>query len=130
MNESHRMRAAARSALLIAFTIAAISQTHRVYPTRDPHTPGYVKAKELADGTLPPPNRDGNFILGPTHEPAPEMQVHDDVPHGTVTELTMTSAESKFYPGIAREPGTFGTPDPEHPERLVLEPVINFVPVF
>ena len=25
----------------------------------------------------------------------------------------MSSADSKIYPGIAREPGTFGTPDPE-----------------
>ncbi len=41
-------------------------------PTRDPHTPGYVTAKELPDGTLPPANADGNFILGPTHNAAPE----------------------------------------------------------
>ena len=33
-------------------------------PTRDPHTPGYVTAKELPDGTLPPANADGNFIIG------------------------------------------------------------------
>jgi iron(III)-enterobactin esterase len=42
-------------------------------PTRDPHTPGYVKAKDLPDGANPPANSDGNFILGPTHHPAPEM---------------------------------------------------------
>ncbi len=42
-------------------------------PTRDPHTPGYVTAKELPDGTNAPANADGNFILGPTHNPAPEM---------------------------------------------------------
>src|ERR1051325_10698295 len=52
-------------------------------PTRDPHTPGYVEAKELPDGTLPPANADGNFILGPTHNPAPETIVKDDVPHGS-----------------------------------------------
>ena len=45
-------------------------------PTRDPNTPGYVTAKELPDGTVPPPDVDGNFIVGPTHNPAPEMTVH------------------------------------------------------
>ena len=42
-------------------------------PTRDPHAPGYVKAKELPDGALPPANADGNFIIGPTHTAAPEI---------------------------------------------------------
>src|SRR5579871_5877954 len=42
-------------------------------PTRDPHTAGYVQAKELPDGENAPPDADGNFILGPTHKPAPEM---------------------------------------------------------
>ena len=40
-------------------------------PTRDPHTPGYVTARELPDGSNPPANADGNFIIGPTHNPAP-----------------------------------------------------------
>ena len=81
-------------------------------PTRDPNTPGYVKAKELPDGAVPPAKADGNFILGPTHNPAPEMTVQEGVPQGTVFEFTMNSTDSKIYPGIAREPGTFGTPDP------------------
>src|SRR5579863_5052190 len=101
MNGTH-IAIALPSAVLLTFAMTASGQQHRTYPARDPHTPGYVKAKELPDGQLPPPNKDGNFIIGPTHEPASELQVHDDVPHGTVTELTMTSAESKFYPGIAR----------------------------
>ena len=36
-------------------------------PTRDPNTPGYVTAKELPDGAIPPADADGNFIIGPTH---------------------------------------------------------------
>ncbi|MGA9985085.1 MAG: alpha/beta hydrolase-fold protein, partial [Acidobacteriaceae bacterium] len=107
-------------ALLAAFTLAAFAQQPRTYATRDPHTPGYVRATELPDATLPPANEDGNFILGPTHPPAPEMTANPAVPQGTVTEITMTSADSKFYPGIARDSGTFGTPDPNHPERLIL----------
>jgi enterochelin esterase-like enzyme len=77
-----------------------------------------VTAKELPDGVVPPANEDGNFILGPTHTPAPEMTPKEDVPKGTVYEFTMSSADSKIYPGIAREPNTFGTPDPAEPSRL------------
>jgi enterochelin esterase-like enzyme len=89
-------------------------------PTRDPNTPGYVTAKDLPDGTNPAANADGNFILGPTHSPAPEMAVKEGVPQGTVYEFTMASADSKFYPGIAREANTFGRPDPADPTRLIV----------
>ena len=95
-------------------------QTARpVPPTRDPHSPGYVDAKELPDGTVPPAGSDGNFIIGPTHTPAPEMTAQE-LTHGAVVEFTMNSDDSKYYPGIAREKGTFGTPDPNDPAKLVL----------
>jgi enterochelin esterase-like enzyme len=87
-------------------------------PTRDPHTAGYVNAKELPDGEVPSPTADGNFIIGPTHNPAPEMTVHEGVPQGQVFNLTMESKDSKIYPGIAREQGTFGTVDPNNPAKL------------
>jgi enterochelin esterase family protein len=89
-------------------------------PTRDPHTPGYVTAKELPDGAVPPANADGNFILGPTHNPAPEMIVQEGVPKGDVHTFTMESTDSKFYPGIAREAGTFARPDPADPTKLLV----------
>ena len=89
-------------------------------PTRDPATPGYVTARELPDGVLPPPDADGNFIIGPTHSPAPEATVQDGVPQGTVYTFTMNSADSKIYPGIARDAGTFGTVDPGDPAKLVV----------
>ena len=92
----------------------------RLAPARDPHTAGYVAAKELPDGTIPAADSDGNFIIGPTHPPAAEMQPHPGVPQGNVYEFTMDSKESKFYPGIAREAGTFGTPDPADPAKLVV----------
>jgi enterochelin esterase family protein len=63
---------------------------------------------------------DGNFILGSTHTAAPEATVQAGVPQGTVIEFTMSSADSKIYPGIAREAGTFGTPDPSNPARLLV----------
>jgi enterochelin esterase-like enzyme len=39
---------------------------------------------------------------------------------GTVIEFTMSSTDSKIYPGIAREPWTFGHPDPENPAKMVV----------
>jgi iron(III)-enterobactin esterase len=88
-------------------------------PTRDPHTPGYVDAKQLPDGTVPPSDADGNFIIGPTHTPAPGMTAQD-LTNGSVVEFTMNSSDSKYYPGIARDKGTFGTPDPSDPAKLVI----------
>jgi enterochelin esterase family protein len=89
-------------------------------PTRDPHTPGYVTAKELPDGANAPATADGDFILGPTHNPAPEMTAQESVPQGTVFNFTMESADSKIYPGIAREANTFARPDPTDPAKVIV----------
>jgi enterochelin esterase-like enzyme len=99
---------------------AAARGTRPPAPTRDPHTPGYVSAVELPDGAVPPLGAEGDFILGPTHNPAPEMTVQESVPHGTVYNFAMSSAESKIYAGIAREPGTFATPDPNDPTKVAV----------
>jgi hypothetical protein len=101
-------------------TAQAAPTTRPVPPTRDPNTPGYVTAKELPDGAVPPPDADGNFIIGPTHNSAPEMTVQEGVPQGTVHDFTMSSSDSKIYPGIARDAGTFGTVDPADPAKLVV----------
>jgi hypothetical protein len=72
-------------------------------PTRDPHNPNYPNATELPDGVLPAAGVSGNFIIGPTHTPAPEATVRD-VPKGKVTTFTMTSQESVIYsPGLVRD---------------------------
>ena len=100
---------------------AGMAQTPRpTPPTRDPHTAGYVTAKELPDGTNAPANVDGNFILGPTHSPAAEMSSSEGTLQGRVIEFAMSSADSKLYPGIAREPNTFGTVDPADPAKLIV----------
>ena len=95
---------------------AALHPERPLPPTRDPHTPGYVTAKELPDGEVPPADANGNFILGPTHTVEPVS----GTPHGTVVQFVMSSTESRFYPGILREPGTFGVPDPKDPAKLVV----------
>ncbi len=99
---------------------AASSPVRPTPPTRDPHTPSYVTAEELPDGANPPANADGNFIIGPTHNALPEASTQQGAMQGTVTEFIMNSAESKFYPGIAREANTFGTIDPANPGKLVV----------
>jgi len=110
--------------LLIA--VAALAQSPQATrpepptpPTRDPHTAGYVAARELPDGSLPPANDDGNFILGPTH-PADSQNSGQNPVNGTVIEFTMNSADSKIYPGIAREPNTRVQVDPTNPDKLIV----------
>jgi iron(III)-enterobactin esterase len=89
-------------------------------PTREPSTPGYVKAKELPDGTIPSPKEDGNFIIGPTHNAVPEMAANEGVPKGDVFEFTMESKDSKIYTGIARAPNTSAVPDPADPNKVIV----------
>jgi enterochelin esterase-like enzyme len=87
-------------------------------PTRDPNTPGYVKATALPSGQVPAGDATGNFIIQPPYAPAPEMAGDPAVLEGTVQNFTMESKDSKIYPGIRREQGTFGTPDPNNPAKL------------
>jgi len=92
-------------------------------PVRDPLGPEMVKSVELPDGQIPAANKDGNFIIGPTHKPAVEMTVDPSVPQGTVYEFTMESKDSKFYPGVERDttavpagpPGADGPVSASHP---------------
>ena len=89
-------------------------------PTRDPNSPGYVRATELPDGAVPSPSTDGNFIIGATHNPAPEIVATNGAPQGTVYNFTMSSADSRIYPGVARDAGTFGAADPANPANLLV----------
>jgi enterochelin esterase-like enzyme len=93
-------------------------------PTRDPRTAGYVtaaNATELPDGAVPPVNAYGNFIIGATHPPAAEMTVQAGVPQGAVHNFTMSSTDSKIYPGIARAPGTRAAIDPADPAKRIVD---------
>ena len=115
-----------RAALIAALTACICAATsgsgapRKEDPVRDPHSPGYVRATELPDRAVPSPRANGNFIIGPTHQPAPEMSPGPEVPRGRVYTFVMKSSESRIYPGIMREPGTFGTPDPANPARLIV----------
>jgi hypothetical protein len=73
-------------------------------PTRDPSNPNYPRATELSDGTLPPAGAEGNFIIGPTHAPAPETVAKEGVPRGKITSFTLSSKDSVIYnPGLIRD---------------------------
>jgi iron(III)-enterobactin esterase len=118
---NRRILAAQLWILLVALGVTpnALGQ-RRTPPARDPHTPGYVEATELPDGEVPPADANGNFIIGPTHPASPATTEQEGVPRGTIVEFNMRSQDSKIYPGIARDRGTFGTPDPNDPAKLVV----------
>jgi enterochelin esterase-like enzyme len=107
---------------IIALSIALSAAIVHAAPPR-PEPPARVPsipATELPDGAVPPSDANGNFIVGPNYAPAPEMVVQDNIPKGTIHELTMRSEDSKIYPGIAREKDTFGTPDPANKAKLIV----------
>jgi iron(III)-enterobactin esterase len=114
----------ASTGTLFAQTVAPAVPTARPQrptpPTRDPHSPGYVAAVELPDGTVPPADKDGDFIIGPTHPAAFELLPAESLKHGAVHTFALESANSKLYPGIAREPGTSGHADPADPSKMIV----------
>ena len=87
-------------------------------PTRDPKNPNYPQATELPDGTLPASGAEGNFIIGPTHKPAPELTAQDGVPAGKVYSFTMSSNDSTVYnPGMIRDDKTAASTRRSSPAR-------------
>ncbi len=74
---------------------------------------------EAAPGANPPASVDGNFLIGPAYVRAPELTENTNTPHGKVSQFTMNSVDSKFYPGIGRK--AFGTVDPNNPKTLIVE---------
>ena len=59
---------------------------------------------------------DGNFIIGPTHNPAPDA-VQQGVPQGDVYNFTMARRTARSIPALPAT-GTFGAADPADPARL------------
>ena len=82
-------------------------------------TPGETNVLRGAPGINPPVDEDGDFLIGPDYVRAPELTVHEGVPQGKVQQFVMDSADSRFYPGIARD--SFGTVDPNNPKTLIVK---------
>jgi hypothetical protein len=98
-------------------------------PTRNPLSPNYPPAKQLADGTVPSTNALGNFIIGPTHNAAPETVAPSGGLRGKVYQFTLSSGNSlRYNPGVIRdEPqncldsAIFGAPTyPNDPSNLMV----------
>ncbi len=81
-------------------------------PTRDPHTPGYRRRQGIARRHDSAGGCRGKLHHRPDAHPRAgnDREGGRAARHGVI--FTMKSTDSKIYPGIAREPGTFGTPDP------------------
>jgi enterochelin esterase-like enzyme len=99
-------------------------------PTRPPDGPGAPRfnvpdakpgdtALRAASGAHPPADAEGDWVVGPDYVPAPETAVIAGVPQGRVEQLTLDSADSKFYPGIGRD--VLGTVDPANPLTLIVK---------
>jgi len=88
-------------------------------PTRPPDAEGAPPFTRVASGGNAPVDANGDFLIGPDYPPPPEITVVEGVPQGKVEQFTITSADSKFYPGIARD--VFGTVDPSNPKTLIVE---------
>jgi len=44
----------------------------------------------------------GDFVIGPDYAPAPELKERPGGPHGVIHAFTMSSRDSRIYPGIRR----------------------------
>jgi len=88
-------------------------------PTRAPDGEGAPPFTRVAAGKNAPVDSNGDFLIGPDYLPAPELGEIEGVPRGKVQQFSMDSADSKFYPGIARN--VFGTVDPGNPKTLIVE---------
>lgn len=65
----------------------------------------FTADKDWPFGTKPVANAagregEGDHEIGPEYADAPELKRRDNVPHGAVHEFTMSSADSKIYPGL------------------------------
>jgi enterochelin esterase family protein len=73
---------------LLALTLIPQNQDHAAIAAQ---YPPYTQAADK-----------GDYIMGPDYTDAPELKRREDVPHGQVFHFVMDSAESKIYPGIAK----------------------------
>src|SRR5688572_26574074 len=86
-----------------SMTAAPAAPPPQAPPTRSPLAADAPKFTVLAaPGANPPPDRDGNFVIGPTYAPPRELEPAAGIPAGRVEQFTLDSADSRFYPGIAR----------------------------
>src|SRR5215467_11771548 len=90
--------------LIAAFAGSGLSEAQ---PTRQYDDKGAPPFQVLKEGENPPLDAYDNFVIGPKYVPAPERQVVEGVPEGTVQQFVIDSKETKlFNPGISRGKST------------------------
>jgi len=106
-------------ATLLVFTTLSVATAVAQPPVRKFDAPGSPPFKVLKTGENPPPDADGNYVIGPEYTPAPERKAAEGVPQGKVKQFVIDSKETKlFNPGIARK--AFGKVDPKNPKTLIV----------
>ena len=73
-----------------------------------------MTAKELPDGAVPPVDVEGNFIIGPTHAPAPEMTASPPTPT-LAPEMDLAIETPEISEALPIEPGPIETPARDYP---------------
>jgi enterochelin esterase family protein len=90
-------------------------------PVRKYDDPGAPPFTVLKTGENPPPDTDGNYVIGPDYKQAPERKAVDGVPQGKVQQFQIDSKETKlFNPGISRGKTTQKI-DPNNPKTVIVE---------
>ena len=111
-----------KTALLqnLLFVLALATTVKAQPPIRLYNAPNAPKFTLLNAGQSPPLNAYDNFVIGPDYIPAKENKRNPKVPHGSVSQFTIDSKETRiFNPGIARD--EFGIVDPNNPNTLIVE---------
>jgi enterochelin esterase family protein len=83
--------------------------THKISQSRISRPLVFLALASLAlpISAVAKPADQGEVVIGPVYADAPELTMPDGAPHGAIHEFTMDSADSKLYPGIAKDrPGT------------------------
>ncbi|HTC53877.1 MAG TPA: alpha/beta hydrolase-fold protein [Steroidobacteraceae bacterium] len=105
--------------VLAVATRLACAQTPPTRPADGPGAPHWIVVGASAPGMSAPADQNGDFLIGPNYQPAPELSVLPGTPAGTVRQFTLESKDSRSYAGIARN--EFGTVDPANPRALIVQ---------
>ena len=71
-------------------------------------------------GVNPPPDQNGDYLIGPDYLSPPEAKVVPGVPKGKMHQFSINSKDCvRFNPGIARK--VFGKVDPNNPKTLIVD---------
>ena len=119
------MKLASLFSALLAFVFVALPvlgakrQSPPIRKFDGPGAPKFIRL-DAKPGLYPPVEANGNYLIGPEYQPAPELKSAPDVPQGKIHQFTIDSRTTKLLnPGIARK--EFGKVDPNNPRTLIVD---------